>query len=92
MFGRRGRRGFRILTQREVVEEAVEESDIETESEAPPNFHFNIIIMSKKDLTKVDWFSKAYRQSSTSSSFLSIYCFVEYQLQSLLAATFEINL
>jgi len=43
-----------MLTQRKVVEEAVKESHVETESEAPPNFHFNIIIMSKKDLTKVD--------------------------------------
>jgi hypothetical protein len=43
-----------MLTQRKVVEESVEESDIEAKSEAPPNFHFNIIIMSKKDLTKVD--------------------------------------
>jgi len=42
------------LTQRKVVEEAIKESDVEAETEAPPNFHFNIIIMSKKDLTKVD--------------------------------------
>ena len=41
------------LTQGKVVEEAVKESDVEAETEAPPNFHFNIIIMSKKDLTKV---------------------------------------